>query len=291
VTVWGSAAIRGADCVDVVVDAATLRGSPLRTLSCTATFRLGHRLAPSIHYLPQSNNAQLRIGRTSFVFGDYSDTKPVWTYGEGSLWVYDVATTRGALLLRLDARSDRLIRTVRMPKIYRPVLAADADGLWLGIGTSGGAPVSGPAPIYHVAPRGGGAVIVHREGRGALWLLARGHVLFAELVSGSTRDRIWRFDGAAAKPKLLVAKPPAPGAGVTYARGKLWAYGWAVGCTQVRAFGIDPVKGGIDVVATVRSLGVCGGSAGGASPASPIAYARGALFFLDGPKLFRVSLR
>jgi hypothetical protein len=291
VTVWGPAAIRGADCVDVVVDAATMRGSALRRLSCTAAFGIGHRIVPSIHYVGHSNNALLRVGRTSFVFGDYSDTKPAWAYGAGSLWVYDVATTRGPLLLRLSARTGRLLRSVRMPKLYRPVLAADADGLWLGVGTSGGYPGPGPAPIYHVATGHGGAVVVHREGRGALWLLARGHRLFGELVSGRSRDRIWRFDGDTATPTLLVRRPPAPAASATYGNGKLWAYGWTAGCRRVRLFSIDPLNGRVVIAATVASLDVCGGPGAGGSPASPIAYAHGALFFLNGPKLFRVSLR
>jgi hypothetical protein len=105
-------------------------------------------------------------------FNDLSDTRPVWTYGPGTLWIYDVAAVDSAgrraraELIEISTRTGKVVRTVRMPSLVRPLLAADADGLW--IAASPGTGAGTPAPIYHLAAGAAAPRVVHRGGYAAL---------------------------------------------------------------------------------------------------------------------------
>jgi hypothetical protein len=282
ITVLGTA-VAGAACLAVHVDPVNMRSGGARRVPCRELYAPGRSIVPAITwYVHGSNDGLMGVGSVHVRFGDYSDTKPEWAYGGGSLWLYDVATTRGPLLLRFSAQTGRLLRTIRMPRVFRPVLAANDDGLWLGVAPNGGAPGRGKAPVYHVAPAAGGAVVIHREGRGAFWLVARGHTVWAALVSGTTRTRLWRFEGPKARATLLNARAPAV-TSVAYGAGALTGIASTARCAGVRVVRLDAATGKSTTVATVPSLGVCGD---GAAPA----YAGGALYFLNGPKLFRVRL-
>jgi hypothetical protein len=73
--------------------------------------------------------ASVTYGPVAMHYQDGSDTRPLSTYGPGSLWFYDVDTERGPELLRFSLLAGRLEQTVAMPKLYRPVIAADEDGV------------------------------------------------------------------------------------------------------------------------------------------------------------------
>ena len=66
----------------------------------------------------------MKYGPTAMRFRDGSDTRPVSTYGSGSLWLYDVDTERGPELLRFSSRTGRLEQTVAMPQLAQSAGAA-----------------------------------------------------------------------------------------------------------------------------------------------------------------------
>lgn len=269
---------RGARCISATV---ALRGFRLRGTrigACAGGVR--------IVYDPRSFWAEVLLssGGVVFRYTDYSDTKPVWASGGGRLWIYDVATSHGPLLAEVSTASGRIVRTIAMPKLYRPLLAADADGLWLVPATNGGTEVPGPAPVIHVPPAGRPS-IVHLEGRAALWIAAHAHTVWTELITGTSTVSLWRFDGPRARATRL-ARPTGlfPGA-VAWGAGALWTVVPSRGCRADRVVRIDAASGHATAVATVREMDTCDVLAG--EPGG-IAFVRGALYFLDPPLLYRV---
>lgn len=169
-----------------------------------ASVRILRRTARSSHF---------SVGPIVMRFNDVSDTKLEWAYGPGTLWVYDVAAlTRArrrprAELIEISTATGRVLRTVAMPSLVRPLLAADADGLWVAASPASGAGT--PAPIYRVAAGFAGAHVVHRGGYATLWLVARGDSVWADIgtLDRSARtpihQEIWRFDGPSATAHAL----------------------------------------------------------------------------------------
>ena len=80
----------------------------------------------------------LSTGKVVFTYQDASDTRPASAYGGGYLWIYDVRTPKGAQLAQVSASTGRLVRTIVMPQVFRPLMAADDDGVWLAPATNGG---------------------------------------------------------------------------------------------------------------------------------------------------------
>jgi hypothetical protein len=273
---------QGSLCVWLTIDEATLRTKSSRRRSCSTA---PVALSPTINYVGRSQNAVVRVaGRVVMRFDDVSDTKPEWTVGGGSLWLYDVATTEGPEVVRLSVTTGRVEERVRMPGMYRPLLAADADGLWLAPATNGGVSTPGAAPLYHVRPGAGHAVLVHRGGRAALWITAHAHSVWFESISGTKDVSVWRVDDGRAR--LLVRRKPPFETGATYADGSLWAMAWSHQCMRVLVLKIDPRTGRRSTLVSMPSLDQCGGVFYDSN--TPMAFTHGALFFLNGPKLYRV---
>jgi hypothetical protein len=285
----------GNGCAWLTVDPATLAAKETRT-SCARppssvasyvpvvipnphsqwqTVRLAHIIGATVRYSP----VVLR-------YSDASDTRPIWTYGGGSLWLYDVATTRGSELLRFSATSGHLLQQLAMPKLFRPVVAANLDGLWLVAAVNGGVSRQYPAALYHVAPGSSQAVIEHREGRAALWITAHQHTVWADLISGRQTVALWRFDGSNATARRLSRHTHVTATAAVYGNGSLWAIAnHGVVCTKERVLRIDAATGRETTIATVPVLDTCGNLV--LEPAG-LTYFHGAVFFLDGPRLYRV---
>lgn len=228
----------------------------------------------------------LSYGPVVLRYQDSSDTRPLWTYGNGSLWLYDVDTTRGSIAMRFSATSGRVLETVPMPKLFRPVIAANDDGLWLVAAVNGGVSGQYPAALYHVAPHSRKAVIVHRGGRAALWITAHNHTVWAELISGKQSVALWRFDGTAATARPLSHGNAVGATEAVYGAGSLWGLAESGSrCTKERVLRIDAATGRETQIASVPILATCGSLI--LAP-SALAFFRGALFFLDGQRLYRI---
>ncbi len=141
-------------------------------------------------------------------FSEVSDTRPVAAYGGGWLWVYDVDTSNGPEVLQVSATSGRVEDVIHTPELYRPVLAANSDGLWLGNSITG---VQLSGALFHVAP--GSHVVTTVLSSSADddvvdWMIADdGHVWAGIRRAGSSLLNLWRFDGPTAKVALDLPEP------------------------------------------------------------------------------------
>ena len=239
---------------------------------------------------PNPTPSRVTHGPVVMAYKDLSDTRGQWVYGAGLLWLYDVATvhagsrTSRAEVVEVSIATGRVVRTVTMPQIYRPLLAADADGLWIGADPQSG--VRAPVPTYHLAPGASAPRLVHRGGYAAYWLVAAGHEVWEDIapqpLSGHTE--IWRFDGpsaaahALASTNNLVNGTPVAQSGST----ALWLIGSlpyqrsASGCPGQRIVRIDAHTGR---QAVTLKLSLPGNPCLG-FPALPETFTGGALYFM-----------
>lgn len=280
----------GRACVWLTVDPATLRRTQVSG-SCARPLRSAHRIAPVVGQNARSPWQSVRVGSTILRYRDASDTRPEWTYGPGSLWLYDVATTRGPVLLRFSSRTGRLEQTVTMPRLFRPVLAADDEGVYLIAAVNGDDARPGPVALYFVAPRARHPTVIHRGGRAALWIAAHAHTVWTEIVTGTHDAALWRFDGASGRATRLWRKTIDTAPVATYGDGSLWAVRpvWSsrtsAQCTSAKVSRIDAVTGKETPVATVRASGYCGLL----FDPRGLTFTHGALFFLGATRLYRVQ--
>ena len=273
---------RGPACIWATVDPVRLRLLRMHRGSCAAAARATGRVTPSVVYDPKSpwQEVVLSNGRVVFRFQAYSDTNPQWAYGPGSLWVYDVNTAEGPVAARVSLASGRVVQRTRMPKLYRPVLAADADGLWLVAATNGGLG-SGPQALFNIAPGATKPTIVHRGGRAALWLLARDHTVWMEQIAGTSTISLWRFDRMRSR---RLATPHFFGAAAVWGDGSVWVAGGNRHCDHELVVRVDPATGRASPVANVAT--------GSCDPlgynSQGLLFSHGSLFFVDEPWLHRI---
>lgn len=273
---------RGPGCIWATVDPVRLRLLRTHRGACDAAARASGRVTPSIVYDPKSpwQEVVLSNGRVVFRYQDYSDTKPQWVYGPGSLWIYDVNTEAGAVAVRVALTSGRIVQRTPMPNLYRPVLAADADGLWLAAATNGGLG-TGPQALFNIAPGAKKPTVVRRGGRAALWLLARDHTVWMEQIAGASTVSLWRFDGM--RERRLVT-PSFFGAAAVWGAGSVWVAGGNRHCNHELVVRFDPATGRAFPVANVAT-GSC--EPLGYDPQG-LLFSHGSLFFVDEPWLHRI---
>jgi len=272
----------GTGCIWATVDPRRLKLQRTHRGSCDELAKATGRLTPSIVFDPKSpwQEVVLPNGRVVFQYEDASNTRPEWTYGPGALWIYDVWTKAGAEVVRVSTPTGRIVQRVRMPKMFRPLLAADADGLWLVPATNGNLG-NGPQQLLHVAPGSMSATVVHRGGRAALWILARGHTVWMEQIAGSSTVSLWRFDGTRGR---RLRTPGFTAAAAVWGGGSIWAAGANLKCTHEHVMRIDPATGNATRVANIAT-GSC--EPLGYDPQG-LLWADGALFFVDQPWLHRI---
>ena len=134
-----------------LIDTGTLKGRGPYRRSCHKPPVSTHRLAPAVVYSRTSLYAVTVAGKVVMHYEDASNTRPQWTTYGRSLWLYDVATSRGPEVLRFDARAGTLLQRTVMPRLFRPVMVANGNGLWLDPATNGSVDGVSVAPVLHVA--------------------------------------------------------------------------------------------------------------------------------------------
>ncbi|HET7744973.1 MAG TPA: hypothetical protein VFK76_09560 [Gaiellaceae bacterium] len=298
----------GDGCVWMSADARTLRLNGVSRASCSRPTRAAHRFEPVLVRDPRSFMVRVRVARVEpghtrllgpvvMRFRESSDTHLEWTYGPGALWLFDTASTDGPEVIEVSMTTGRAVRSVHMPRNFRPLLAADADGLWLAMSTSGGFSGGGAAPLYRVAPTSGGPAIVRRGGRAALWLAANGHTVWVDVVSGRTRQQILRLDGVQGRARSL-GRPAGLHSGAAAldpATQTLWlasdvpASGSFDACPAERVVRLDGRTG---TIARVADIALPAGRCLYAEPGSTL-FAFGAFYVLDDQarpnRLYRVA--
>ena len=206
-------------CVATTIDPQTLQFAHSNEGSCDDPGLSGETVAPT--YAPSRSNDRtccngtVAIARTDaqtglvttgpvvMTYGDYSDTRPITAYGGDWLWIYDVATTNGAEVLQISRSSGEVVNTVKTQTLYRPILAADDDGLWLGNSVRGGqCKGCGPPPALSFLAAGAHAAVpVPAAGsQYTFWLRATGHHVWAGVGPVYNRQTFVRFDGTDLQP-------------------------------------------------------------------------------------------
>lgn len=202
-----------AKCVTARVDPATLRLEHVVVGSCAQPYRFWVAVSH-----PFSNNTTARIahreshtgrvvvGRVVMTWSDASNTHLQWIVGDGSLWLFDAATKKGAEVVRVSEATGKVGDTIVIPGgLDRPILATDDDGLWMGVATNGGYAYRLPgSPIYHIAVGSDRAKIVFVEGHATFWMMASGHTLWDDIAvvaphGAYVTQTLWRFNGPQAR--------------------------------------------------------------------------------------------
>ena len=204
-------------CVYASVDEMSVKVGPLQTAGCddprvngrtasvvTGSAGMGSENSARIATVDPATG-QVSLGPPVFSYLVGSDTGVESAYGGGWLWVYEVATSRGPEVLQVDATTGHVVDAVSTPVIYRPVLAANDSGLW--IGTTAYGEQQHTDTLYRVAPGSHAAVTVVAGAQIVNWLQADPDHLWAGIAtaqylqggsfSGSlSNEAIWRFNGS-----------------------------------------------------------------------------------------------
>ena len=287
-------------CADAVVDPRTLRVGQISTGSCDDPRLSGHTVEPISAYVGGSNDAKLSIssvevsgkvivGPPVMAYGSLSDTRPVTAYGSSSLWVYDVETTSGAELLQVSIPSGKVVDRVTMPKLYRPLLAADDGGVWVANSIDGSA---GHA-LYYV-PSGASAPteVNADDGLPVCWLTASGASAWVGVGDGWNcgKQSIQEYAAGAREP--VYSSPARNGVTPFYVIGDdtdgLWAMQWTPPLSPGKprpqqVIYIDPTTGKESVAATLPPVVYPTSVPSDGLVAGQGVYLDGALYLLEPP--------
>jgi len=234
---YGTATIagnQGVDCLEADVNPATLALSDIFEPRCDDPRMSGYPVVPVEATVDRGNYISVRVARVDPAAGrievgpvlgtdeDASDTRPQWVYGPGSLWLY-LAAPKGSpsagKALRVSVTTGQLMQATEVvPALFRPVMAADANGLYLSPAVNGGSqasPGTANAVIFHVGLGATKSDVFYRWPSGqwygfADWMSGYGDHLSADLCQrgGSALKCVLAgFEGANARPDLLRAEP------------------------------------------------------------------------------------
>lgn len=174
----------------------------------TQYFRGGKTgLEATVEIAKVSTTGQVAKGPALMTYTSCSDCGPVSAYGDGILWIYDNSTTSGAELVEVSDTTGKLIATVPMPKLFRPLLAANNQGLFIanslyGARAPGEAP---PSALYQLSPGSTTATVkIANPSLLACWLTTDPNHLWIGMGTqhdGCRQETIWRDAGT--NPKQL----------------------------------------------------------------------------------------
>jgi hypothetical protein len=249
---YGTATVagnQGVDCLEADVNPATLALSEVFEPRCDDPRMAGYPVVPVEATVDRGNYISVRVARVEHATGhievgpvlgtdeDASDTRPQWVYGPGSLWLYLAApkgSPRAGEALRVSEATGQLVQAARVsPALFRPVMAADANGLYLSPAVNGGfqaGPGTADAAIFHVGTGATTSDVFYRwpgpQFNGfADWMSGYADELSADVCQRAgplLKCVLANFKGTTNQPAPLV-----PGANLD---------GWAVGNTTVGFF-------------------------------------------------------
>ena len=287
-------------CAAAPLDSGSLTVGNLNVGSCDNPQLFGQTVEAVTSQTPTSNNVDVSVnalspttgklsdGPVAMTYEYSSDTHLVTAYGPGSLWIYDVATTEGAELLQVSAQSGAVVDVVPMPKLYRPLLAADDGGLWVANSIEGSA---GPALSYVVSGASAPTTVVADTGLPICWLTASGSDAWVGAGVG------WNCGNQLVEKYVDGAHGPVystPGTGFTPfwvvgdAADGLWAMQWSQPASPGRSssqqiISINPDTGTESVVATTPPVMYPNGVPTNGLVQGQAVFFRGALYLLEPP--------
>ena len=247
-------------CVAAFLDPQSLAVGQLQVGSCGDPLLTGRTVEAVTTQLPQSNNATISInvadavtghvsdGPVVMTYGSYSDTRPVIAYGTQWLWIYDNSTTNGSELLQVSASSGQVVDTVRMPALYKPLLAADGGGVWVA-NSIGGSPA--PALFYVGAGSSAPSVVIPDTNVPICWLQADGASAWvgAGLQNACAKQAVERFVDHGTAPLFSVPGNFLPFTVIGDETEGLWTLDLNAGVQQIVS--IDPQTGAESVAGTL----------------------------------------
>jgi hypothetical protein len=158
-------------------------------------------------------NHRLRPGPVLLTLQNWDWNHSEVAKGNGVVWIYGLnGLGRHSELVEASTTTGRALHRFAVDAAADPYLFVDADGLWLPEDIWGGQFCSGACPLWHVALGSGRLVAVRNLGVGTQWLVAFGHSIWADVLSGTPggptalKQTIWRLDGPNAR---LVFEQPA----------------------------------------------------------------------------------
>jgi hypothetical protein len=208
-------------CFSAFVDPSSLELSNERSGSCANPALQGQRVLPVFAIdknLPAGSggpSAVVRIARVvakspgyalgpvvmTFAALAWGDSAPTWIYGGGDLWLYEWDNPGGIDLMRISAATGAVLQRMRVPKVWKPILAYNDDGLWIAPSGQSGGP---PNVLYRVTPGDTkAAAVFHFAGEGfAKWIVGSGDDLWVNAQPRAVSDAgvLWMLRGPQAKP-------------------------------------------------------------------------------------------
>jgi hypothetical protein len=172
-----------------------------------SSFKIGYGELRVARLVPVTRAVELGPVLARFMYD--SGTHTEWTYDQGSLWLYQAGTAQGARVFRVSATTGELLQSTPVPRFVRPLITANANGLYVaGAGSFGGA---GRTLIYRVAPEAKAAQVVYTVGDAedyfASWVTGDGDDLWSDICHRpvSRACEIWGFKGPSLEPLFHVS--------------------------------------------------------------------------------------
>ena len=157
------------------------------------------------------SSGTFRVGPIVMRYGNYSDTRPEWTYGGGYLWIFDADTPSGTEVLRVSESTGVVLSAVHLPWSARVLLAADEDGLWIGQSAEGGWQKGENLPLLEfVGDRSSAPIVALRSpeplnGGRVDWLVASGRtaIVAIEQPNNTVDSSIDIFESPSRSPQIV----------------------------------------------------------------------------------------
>jgi hypothetical protein len=280
-------------CVSAPVAPRTLVVGPVRTGNCGDPRMFGQSVevvnSPSL----QTNNATISVnslnpasgqvvyGPVVMTYASASDTRPVTSSGGQWLWIYDVDTTSGPVLLQVAQRTGAVVDTIAMPALYRPLLAADDGGVWIANSISGS-----PAPALFYVQAGSSVprVVVSSTDVPICWMVASGTDAWvgAGVQAACAKQDVQRYTDAGGAPDFTAAGSFLPFTVIGDESDGLWTMQYATPSRESIVH-IDPDTGAESVIASIPAVALPNYLTYGGLVQGQGAYFDGRLYLLEPP--------
>jgi hypothetical protein len=299
-----------------VVDPGTLRIGRPSAQGCDGVDFAGHPVAADLIYQRVANTETLsvatrpgprgptRVGPVIARFLAVAGSRPEAVDGPDAVWVWGTSPTARAEVIEIPyAHPDAPVVVPMRRSLLSPLMAADADGLWMALAPNG--PDAAPTPVIFVGRGGKPVRVASLPGRAVWWLTARGHRLWIDVLpAGTGSEQIWTADGAGGRLIDQGAFSPPGGVDSTddlavAGDGGVWtfleafagdpaacAFDQSVQLAQVARVAPGPWAGSVIATESVP-LSSCRAPLPGPGA---VLYFRGAVYFLLQGDLYRVGV-
>ncbi len=279
-------------CVSAPVDPQTLAVGKVTTGNCGDPRLFGQSVEAVNTPILRSNNAtssvnsvnpasgQVTYGPVVMSYSSYSDTRPVMASGGQWLWIYDVDTTTGPVLLQISDQSGAVADTIPMPSLYKPLLAADNAGVWVANSLGGS---SAPALFYVPAGSSAPRVVVASTNVPICWIVASGASAWVGSgVQTCAKQDVQRFVDGSDAPVFTTSGTYLPFTVIGSEADGLWTMQY-LSPSKEAIVRIDADTGSESVVATVPAVPVPSYLTSGGLVQGQGAYDDGHLYVLEPP--------